>query len=577
MDQHTVSLITTLLFVFTAAVAGGFFAHALKLPMLIGYIVMGLVFGNIFPQFTDTAFLHLIADIGVTLLLFTLGVEFSFHRLRNIFGIVFWAAFFQIVLVTSLLFLVLFGFAGMPFLPSLFISVAGSLSSTVVIVKILFEKGELDTLPGEILTGWLVIQDLAVIPVMILLPAFVSTYTSGSATLVGTTGIIVLQFIKAGLAIAAVLFFGKTGVPFLLNSVAKLGSREVFLITTISIVFISALVAYVSGLSAGLGAFIAGLLIAQTCQNHMVFAEVRPLRDIFATIFFVSLGMSIPLAAVYLMWPFFIGVTLLIIILKFVVVFLLNRFLGYHPKTAWMVGLGLLSMSEFGFILAKEGVNLGALSNQDFVLFISLVVGTIALSTPLFLHGATLYYSLKHRLGDRIFLFGRKTHLKSEKNEELPFKNHVVICGYGRVGKYIGRALEMAGVPLVVVDYNHTTITDVKEKGITVVWGDPADRDVLDKAQVDFAKAIIIAIPDRHTQELIIGHALTLNKNIQIICRSHHEEDQVRLKSLGVQVVVQPEFEASLAIIHRLLPEYGVVSDDLSGKISRLKIEHGAG
>jgi CPA2 family monovalent cation:H+ antiporter-2 len=309
----------------------------------------------------------------------------------------------------------------------------------------------------------------------------------------------------------------------------------------------------------------------------MVFAEVRPLRDIFATVFFVSLGMSISFSTMASLWRLFIGIAVVVILLKFIAVFLLSRFLGYHPKTSFLVGLGLIPMSEFGFILAKEGVSLGALSQQDFVLCLSLVVATIAFSSPFILHGQKVYYQLKHWLGDRIFLFGRKTGLNAEKNEELPYKNHVVICGYGRVGKYIGRALEMAGIPLVVVDYNHTTVSKAKDKGIIVVYGDPADRDVLDRAQVDFAKAIIIAIPDRHTQELIIGHALTLNKNIQIICRTHHEEDQVYLKSLGVQIVVQPEFEAALSIIHRLMPEYGIAPENLSGKISRLKIEHGVG
>ena len=577
MYQDSIILTTTLLVVFAAAVAGGFLSHALKIPMLLGYIVMGIVFGNCIPQFADKQFLALISDVGVTLLLFTLGVELSFHRLRSILGTVFWAAFFQILLVTSLLFLLLFGGMGMTFLLAFSLAVTASLSSTVVIVKILFEKGELDTMPGEILTGWCVIQDLAVIPIMVLLPALASAYLSGSATFTGTAVAIAFQLGKASIAIALVLFFGKTGVPFILNRVARLGSREVYLITTISIVFVSALAAFAFGLSAGLGAFIAGLMIAETSQNHMVFAEIRPLRDIFATVFFVSLGMSISISSLFLQWPVFLIVTVLIIFLKFFAVFLLSRFLGYHPKTSFLVGLGLIPMSEFGFIIAKEGMTLGALSQSDFVLCISLIVATIAFSSPLITHGQKIYYGCKHLLGDRMFWFGRTHSLKAERSEELPFKNHVVICGYGRVGKHVGRALEMAGIPLVVVDYNHTTVTKIKDKGITVVYGDPADREVLDKAQVDLARAIIIAIPDRHTQELIIGHALTLNKNIQIICRTHHEEDQARLKSLGVQIIVQPEFEAALSIIHRLLPEYGVVSEELSGKITRLKIEHGVG
>jgi len=577
MDPHSVSLVTTLLLIFFAAVVGGFTAHALKVPLLLGYIFMGIIFGNTVSRFIDTSFLHLISDVGVTLLLFALGVELSFDRLKTVMGRVFWAAFFQMVLVTSFLFLLLFGILGMSVLPSLFIAIAGSISSSVVIVKILFEKGEMNTMPGEILTSWLVIQDLAVIPIMILIPALTGIYTSGSATVATTIFVIALQLIKAGIAVFFVLFFGKTGVPFVLNQVARLGSREVYLISTITIVFLSALTAYMFGLSAGLGAFIAGLIISRTNQNHMVFSEIRPLRDIFATVFFVSLGMSISLTTIGFIWPVLVGMTCVIVFIKFIAVYLLNRYLGYHPKTAFLVGLGLIPMSEFGFILAKEGVSLGALSSQDFILCIFLVVATIAVSAPCILHGQALYYRVKRFFGDRMYIFAGRRAVKNEIIEELPFKNHVVICGYGRVGKYVGRALEMAGIPLIVVDYNHSTVSTVKSKGITVVYGDPADRDVLDKAQVDFARAIIIAIPDRHTQELIIGHALTLNKNIQIICRSHHEEDQNRLKSLGVQIVVQPEFEASLSIIHRLLPEYGIVSDELAGKISRLKIEHGAG
>jgi CPA2 family monovalent cation:H+ antiporter-2 len=576
VDSYTFSLVTTLLFIFSAAVIGGFIAHWIKIPFVLGYIGMGILVGNVFPKFFDAQLLNPIADVGVTLLLFTLGVELSFHRLRHVLGIVFWAAFFQITLVTSILLVVLYGLFGMPFLPALFVAIAGSLSSTAVIIKILVERGDLDSVPGEILTGWLVIQDISVIPIMILLPVLVATYISGTATLIGTMTVIFVQLFKAGVAIGLVLFLGKHGVPFLLNRVAKLGSREVFLITTISIVFISAISAYAFGLSFGLGAFIAGLLIAETSQNHMVFAEVRPLRDIFATVFFVSLGMSISFSSILFIWPLLLGTIIMILFIKICIVFFLSRFLGYHPKTSWLVGLGLLPMSEFGFIMAREGVALGALSTQDFTFIIALVVGSIAFSSPLLMHGHALYYRLKQILGQRLYIFGKRVQ-KKEKTDELPYENHVVLCGYGRVGKYVGRALEMAGIPYVVVDYNHTTVSLLKEKGIPVVYGDPADRDVLDKAQVDYAKAIIIAIPDKHTQELIIGHALTLNKNIKIICRTHHEEDQLHLKSLGVHVVIQPEFEASLSIIHRIVLEYGMTQEELSGKISRLKIEHGVG
>jgi len=153
----------------------------------------------------------------------------------------------------------------------------------------------------------------------------------------------------------------------------------------------------------------------------------------------------------------------------------------------------------------------------------------------------------------------------------------VVICGYGRVGKYIGRALAMAGIPFIVIDYNHTTVHTLREKGIRTVYGDPSDIEVLDYAQVDKARVVIIAIPDRHTQEMVVANALTLSKTVRIICRTHHEEDQARLKAMGVHMIVQPEFEASLAIVTKILAQFGIQEDEITGKISRLKIEHGLG
>jgi len=255
----------------------------------------------------------------------------------------------------------------------------------------------------------------------------------------------------------------------------------------------------------------------------------------------------------------------------------LMRFLGHHRKTAFLVAVGLIPMSEFGFIIASLGLSLHAITASDYSLIVALTFLTILISAPLTGQGQGLYYWLQRTLGKH---WPTLFHTKEEAallKEELPYRDHIVICGYGRVGKYIGRALEMAGIPFVVVDYNNATVKELKDKGIPVVYGDPADRDVLDFAQVDFAKAVIIAIPDRHTQELVIANAQTLNRHIKIICRTHHEEDQKDLKALGVDAVVQPEVEAAISSVERLVPSFGVTDEDIAGKISRLKIEHGAG
>jgi CPA2 family monovalent cation:H+ antiporter-2 len=576
MDSHSISLITTLLLVFVSAIVGGVIAKKLKQPALLGYIASGVVFGNILSSTIDRSFLQNIADAGVTLLLFTIGVEFSFHKLRKVLNIVSWPATAQI-LITTFVALLLFLSLGFGFLPSLYFAVAAALSSTAIIVKVLSEKGELETLSGELATGWAVVQDMAVIPLMILLPTLVAVQASGTLTFLPVISAIAISLLKSGIALVVVIYLGRRGIPKILNFASGINNREIFLLFTIGIVFLSAIVTYALGLSAALGAFIAGLLISETSQNHAIFAEIRPLRDLFAVVFFVSLGMVLPFSQVLHMLPVLLGVAAIILLLKWFLVFGLTRYLGNHRKTAFLVALSLMQMSEFGFIIAQEGVAVGVLNSERYVFLVALTFLTMFIGTTLFSQGNHVYYWFYKTLG-KVFpkIFSTKQEM-TPNSEELPIANHIVICGYGRVGKYIGRALEMAGVPYLVVDYNHATVAALRAKGISVVYGDPADKDVLDYAQVDYAKAVVIAIPDRHTQEMIISNAQTLNRHIRIICRTHHEEDQKYLKSLGVTTIVQPEFEAALSVINKLLPDFGISPEDVAGKITRLKIEHGLG
>ncbi|KKR78614.1 MAG: hypothetical protein UU25_C0036G0007 [Microgenomates group bacterium GW2011_GWB1_40_9] len=570
------TLFTTLLLVFLSAIVGGLIARKLRQPAIIGYIAVGVLVGNIFSRSVDKTLIGEIAEVGVTLLLFTLGVEFSFERLKKILKTVSWAAALQI-LISFFIFLPLFSWFGYAFLPALFIAIASSLSSTAVVVRMLSERGEKETIPGEVMTGWCVVQDLAVIPIMMLLPALTSIYLSGSSSIVTTVSITLINIVKASIAIGGVIFLGKIGVPWIVGAVAKFGSRELFLLTVIALVFLSGSIAYSVGLSAALGAFIAGLIVSETSQNHTIFSEIRPLRDLFAVVFFVSLGMALPIALLVPILPILLIATIGILSVKTVIVYCISRFVGYHRKTAFLVAIGLSQMSEFGFIIAKEGYSIGAISEQQYALLVALVFTTILVSAPLSSQGHGLYYWMREktrRWFPKVFP-DRKEEALYATNPTL--RSHVVICGYGRVGKYIGRALQMAAIPFLVVDYNETTTRELRQKGIPVLYGDPADIDVLDHAEVDYAKLLVVAIPDRHTQEMVIANAQTLNKHISIFCRTHHEEDQVRLKTLHVSQIIQPEFEAAISITTKLFREYGVPEEEISGKLHRLKIEHGMG
>ena len=572
MDFHSFSLISTLVLVFGAAMAGGLLAKQLKLPTIVGYIGAGIVFGNVGGMLADRTFLRIIGDIGVTLLLFTLGVEFSFHRLRRVLGSIVWAAILQII-VCTFVFLILFIGFGMPVVAAAFIAVATALSSTALVVKVLSEKGELETVPGEVATAWCIVQDLAMVPIMILLPSLVG---KEGTTLMGTLSTVGISIARSVVILGVLVLVGRRWVPKMLNTIAVMQSRELFLIAVVAIVMLAGVGAYTLGLPAALGAFVAGLLIAETSQNHAIFAEIRPLRDLFVVVFFVVIGMMLSAGALLAQIGPIAGATAAVFVVKLIVIYGLSRYLGYHRRVAFLTATALIPMSEFGFILAQEGFSRGVLSQNHYVFLTGVTFGTILLGAPILGRGHSAYLWVTTVFGNywpRIF---------PEKNiarqpEQYPIRDHVVICGYGRVGKYIGRALEMASIPFVVVEYNQAVVAGLKERGIPVVYGDSADRDVLDFAQVDQARAIVIAIPDRHTQEMIIAHAATLNRRIKIICRSHQEADVRHLKSLGVTIVVQPEFEGAIAIVSRILGDFGVPADEVSGKISRLKIEHGLG
>ena len=567
MFPQNVQLIITFLLLFVSAIVGGIIAKRFKQPLLLGYILVGFIVGNIFPGLLNKPMLDQAANVGVTLLLFTIGVEFSFHRLKKYLTHIAGAAMVQII-VCTLLFSAAFSLLGIAPPAAFLIAIAASLSSTAIAVRIFSEAGEMETVPGTASASWLVVQDLAVVPIMIILPLVVA----GG----GGLPFIVSGLVRAIFVLALLVLFGTFAVGRILNYVAKIGSREIFLLCVVGVVFAAAIATYAIGLSAALGAFIAGLLIAETSQNHAIFAEVRPLRDLFGVIFFVSLGMVLSAADVIAVLPILVGLSFLVILVKWFIVYLLARVRGFHKKNAFIMALALAQMSEFGFILAKEGKTLGVLSEDLYTLLVALTFFTIFFSTPLFTRAHDVYYFLHKTLGKAwpdVFPLREI----EDTRKQLSLSDHVVICGYGRVGKYIGRALEMGNIPYVVVDYNQATVSSLRAKGIQVVYGDPADRSVLDYAQVDFARALIVAIPDRHTQELVISNARSLSKKLRIICRSHHEEDQAYLKALGVHTIVQPEFTASLFIAEKLLTDYGISSEDMAGKISRLKIEHGVG
>lgn len=569
-------LLSYLLVLILAAFTCGVVAKYLKQPPVIGYLVSGLILGNIFTGQTHET-VEFLSELGVVLLLFTLGLEFSWDKLKKVARVAVGGAVIQILLTTvfSILLISRFGYG---IYQSLFMAAAFSLSSTAVVVKILSERNELETLAGEIMVAWLVVQDLAVLPMMIILPTIGTELTTGAFTS-SSFFFILHKLFLASLILYVAIWLGKSIVPKLVSRIAALNNRELLLVGVFGIAVAGALMTQLLGFSTALGAFLAGLLIASSTQQHAVFSEIRPLRDLFSLLFFATLGFLMPQGFFFSHLPLLILITLGVVVIKFLVVLVLTLYLGYHAKTSFLVGMGLIEVGEFAFILSRVGYTTGVINEEVHAIIISVALLSILVMPPLFLTAPTWYGLVRdlsklhfRRLYIRFFTGQDNTNIP-----ELPFSNHVVLCGYGRVGKYIGRALTMSGIPYVVVEFNHNKAKELRKKGIEAIYGDPADRDILDYAQVDRARAVVVTIPDYHTQEEVVRNSLKLNRDVKIYCRTHHEDDQKLLRDLGVTEVVQPEFAAALTITEKILKLFGQKEKEYEGKISRLKIEHGVG
>lgn len=562
------SLLSGLLFVLGSAFLGGIAAKKLHQPLIVGYLLSGLLFSVLLGNFgLKRESLSLLAEIGFALLMFTLGLEFSFTKIQKVKGTAVSGAMVQIILTIFLGTLLLINFFGLSFRSSFIIASAFSLSSTAIVVKLLTEKNRLESLSGEIMVGWLLIQDLAVLPLLSLLPVLFGS-AGLSANLSG--------IFKAALLLAVTWYMARKIVPKLANRVILTQSRELLIIFAVIIVFSFAFFTSSFGFSFALGAFLAGLVLSHSEAHLAVFSEIRPFRDLFLSIFFVSLGLSLEPGFLVSNLGTIITLGFIFLLLKLVIVggFLLIK--GFHAKIIFEGAFGLAEIGEFSFVLAATALSLRFISRPEYGLVISVALLTMVTTPWLFSLSETAYRKSYHRLArfprwhKRLFKGYHETLLAGEASTE----NHVVLLGYGRVGRWVGKALERAKVPYLIVEYDPYIFKDLRLREKKVIFGDPADIAVLDFAQVDKAKLVVIAIPDSLTQKIIITNCRVLNKNVPIICRSHLEEDASELKSLGAEHIIQPEFEAALSIIHRSLQHFGLGSQAIGREIKEIRKEH---
>jgi len=554
-------------FVLLAALAGGLIVRLLKIQPLVGYILAGVVFGSILP--IKTGQIEKLAEVGAILLLFSTGIELSLKKLAKVVKVAVIGGIIQILAVTAISYFLLLGF-GFSGLAAAIMAAGFSISSTAVVIKILLDRGEEDTLHGEIMIGWSLVQDLAVIPMMILLTALANP--SGGIILVSG-----LALLKALSVVVLTLILGRLVAPYFIHKIASINSRELLVLSSITLALGTAALTSYFGVSPALGAFLAGVVISESQENHAIFAEMRPLRDIFVALFFVSLGFLVTPSIILTNFGLIILLAVVVFLVKFVTVFIISLAFRYHGRTATIVSFGLAQVGEFAFILFSLGMALGVFPKEAASIGIATALLTLIATPFLFKSITPIWKSLRNASSKVDFL--RKIILGGDRvtpEGREQYSNHIIICGFGRVGGWVGRALGEAKIPFVVVDYNQSVVSRLKAKGIQAIYGDPTEKEVIEAAGAREAKAVILAIPDEFAQEEIVAHIENLNPRAKVIARVHKDEDFEKLKLLKVNTLIQPEFEGAIRIIRTIFVSMGRPKDEINERIKNIRLSHAA-
>src|SRR3989344_3814175 len=551
----------------------GALAKKIKISPLIGYIIGGLILGNFFPNLIDDQAIKNFAYFGIILLLFTLGLEINFTRILSFKKIIFTAGLLQLFISGTLIGL-LSGIFHFNLLESFLIGIALSSSSTTLVAKIIQDRGEDASFIGEIAIGMLLFQDIAFIPFLII---FTSINASNVSPLTVSLEIIV-SFSKSVLIIGGLYYLGLKIIPWTFNKIAR-SSRELLNLFIILFIFFVTGLSLVFKIPTLIGVFIAGILLAQTLEHYQIFSEVRPLRDLLGVIFFVYIGSNIKIAAISGFLPQILLFTTILILIKVIVTLIIFIGLRFHSKTSLSLALYLFQLDEDAFILLSSALFNKVISYDKYLFVITSTLITLILTPVVIKNKDTIYRLLRSFIKKFLPFLEKFIAYRIDSNQSpidtLEIKNHVVICGYGRIGGYIGRSLMLANIPYVAIDYNLYQVEKAKKQGVNIIYGEPTDIDILDYAQVDEALILILALPERLAQEAVVLNAKKLNRNIFIISRVHRQIDQTRMKDLGVNLVVQPEFEASLTIIKKIYLWHKMDKQDIINNIRRLRIEHG--
>ena len=564
---HSLTLITTIASGLGLALIMGFIAVRLQLPALVGYLIAGIIIGPATPGFVaDLELSSQLAEMGVMLLMFGVGLHFSLDQLLAVRRIALPGAIVQIV-VATLLGVTVATFWGWSLAAGIVFGLALSVASTVVLLRALESRGLLESVNGHIAVGWLVVEDIVMVFVLVLLPPLSVWLTGNTNAGIEGTGnrslleTILLTLGQVSVFIALMLVVGRRLFPWLLWQVARTGSRELF---TLCVIAAAVGIAYASaelfGVSFALGAFFAGMVMRESPLSYRAAEESLPFRDAFSVLFFVSVGMLFD-PRILINEPIHVIIAVAIILLgKSLAAFFLVLLFRYPLNTALTVSASLAQIGEFSFILVGLGVSLGLLPKEGQSLILAGAIISIALNPFVFraiepaqswIRSRSKLAQILERPDDPLAVLPMTVDLNR-------LTGQAVLVGYGRVGRRIGEALTKNGISFVVAEANREIVEKLRKSGIPAVSGDASEPSVLIQAHIQRARMLVIAIPDALDVRRMIEIARTVNPRIETVVRTHSEEEAVLLEKENAGKVFLGEHELALAMTRYVLERYAV-------------------
>lgn len=542
--MHELQLLVNIAVALGYALVGGALAKRVRLPPLVGYLLAGVAIGPFTPGFVgDQSAIGELAELGVLFLMFGVGLHFSFSDLWQVRTIAIPGAVIQMTITAGLGYALTRSWGWSPG-ASLILGVAISVASTVVLLRALMDHALLDSVHGRVAVGWLVFEDLATVAILVLLPLALSDGRAGPEIAAIAIG-------KAALFIALMLVAGKRVVPWLLRQIVWLRSRELFILVALTIAIGTALLsASWFGVSLALGAFVAGVVVSESPYSYQVGADLLPFREAFAVLFFVSVGMLVNPPYLAAHWREVLALSALIVVGKATIAACAGFAFPYPARTALVVAAGLSQIGEFSFIVGQAGVSLGLLDSAQYSLILAGALVSITVNPFMFLLIGPLERGLSRSAGLWRWLDRHGPALPPPRQH---LQDHVVIVGWGRVGRHVAEVLGALGVERLVIESNLSSVDALAERNVPTLFGDAANSEILGHADLEHARALVVTVPDETAAAIIVASARSRAPKLHIVARASTREGGRQLSGFGANEIVRPELEGGLQVLRRTL------------------------